>query len=83
VLAFWWRESGHMGDEELNFTEEEARIWADDPRNQAPKSGGLLASVIVACVLLLIVLIAAIASKIPSGSNADAGQIHVGVLFVL
>ena len=28
----------HMGDEELNFTEEEARSWADDPRNQAPKS---------------------------------------------
>ncbi len=26
-----------MGDEELNFTEEEARCWADDPRNQAPK----------------------------------------------
>ena len=71
-----------MGDEELNFTEEEARTWADDPRNQAPKSG-LLASVIVACVLLLIVLIAVIASKIPSGSNADAGQVHVGVLFVL
>lgn len=24
-----------MGDDELNFTEEEAQDWADDPRNQA------------------------------------------------
>lgn len=27
-----------MGDDELNFTEEEARDWDRDPRNQAQKS---------------------------------------------
>ena len=71
-----------MGDEELNFTEEEAQCWADDPRNQAPKSGAL-AGVIVACVLLLIVLVAVIAAQSSGGSTSDGRQIHVGVLFVL
>ena len=70
-----------MGDEELNFTEEEARSWADDPRNQAPKSG-VLAVIIDGCVLLVIVLVAVITGMSSGRSTSDAGRIHVGVLFV-
>ncbi len=70
-----------MGDEELNFTEKEARCWADDPRNQAPKSGAL-ASIVVVCVLLVIILVAVIATKSSDRSTTDGSQIHVGVLFV-
>ncbi len=70
-----------MGDEELNFTEEEARLWADDPRNQAPKTG-VLATIIVGCVLLVIVLVAVIAGMSSGRSTSDAGRIHVGVLLV-
>ena len=70
-----------MGDEELNFTEEEARSWADDPRNQAPKSGPL-GSIILVSVLLLIFLIALIAPKSSGRSTSDDGPIHIEVLFV-
>ncbi len=42
-----------MGDEELNFTEEEARCWADDPRNQA-QEGGALGSRLAVCLLLTV-----------------------------
>jgi hypothetical protein len=42
-----------MGDEELKFTEEEARCWADDPRNQARAEETLLRPLAV-CVLLAI-----------------------------
>jgi hypothetical protein len=70
-----------MGDEELNFTKEEAQCWADDPRNQAPKSGPL-AGIIVACVLLLIALVVVIAASSSGRSRSNGSQIHVGVLFV-
>ncbi len=30
-----------MGDDELNFTEEEAQCWANDPRNQACRMGAV------------------------------------------
>ncbi len=45
-----------MGDEELNFTEEEARSWAGDPRNQ-PTESERLARVPVACILLVVAII--------------------------
>jgi hypothetical protein len=45
-----------MGDEELNFTEEEARCWEGDPRNQ-PAESERLASVPVACILLIVAII--------------------------
>ena len=72
-----------MGDDELNFTEEDARGWADDPRNQ-PVRSGVLASIIVACVLLLIVLVAVFAAQSSSTnqSTSDGEHIQVGMLFV-
>lgn len=45
-----------MGDEELNFTEEEARSWAGDPRNQ-PTENERLTKVPVACILLVVAII--------------------------
>lgn len=67
-----------MGDEELNFTEEEARFWAGDSRNQAHKSGALV-SVIIVCVLILVTLIVAASS---GRSTSDGSQTHIGALFV-
>lgn len=46
-----------MGDEELNFTEDEARCWADDPRNQASRKN-LVWSAVLVLVLFGIALIA-------------------------
>jgi hypothetical protein len=46
-----------MGDEELNFTEDEARCWENDPRNQ-PNRRNLVWSAILVLVLFGIALIA-------------------------
>lgn len=51
-----------MGDDELNFTEEEAQVWADDPRNQpqdwsTPEHALALSVVLVIAVLIVIWLI--------------------------
>ena len=46
-----------MGDEELNFTEDEARCWENDPRNQ-PSRRNLVWSAILVLVLFGIALIA-------------------------
>jgi hypothetical protein len=48
-----------MGDEELNFTEEEAREWAADPRNQAPRGSGLI-GIVIACILVIVGFIASL-----------------------
>lgn len=61
-----------MGDEELNFTEEEAQCWADDPRNQAQNSGAM-AAVLLACILFLIALVT-IALVNNSGSSTSHGS---------
>jgi type VI protein secretion system component VasF len=45
-----------MGDDELNFTEEEARSWAGDPRNQ-PAESERMARVPMACILLVAAII--------------------------
>jgi hypothetical protein len=45
-----------MGDEELNFTEEEAQCWADDPRNQA-QPGQALSRPFAVCLLLVIAVL--------------------------
>jgi hypothetical protein len=46
-----------MGDDELNFTEEEARCWADDPRNQADQAKLLLRPVAVWVLVLVAILL--------------------------
>lgn len=45
-----------MGDDELNFTEEEARCWADDPRNQARDWGAPERAFALAVALVILVL---------------------------
>jgi hypothetical protein len=45
-----------MGDDELNFTEEEARSWSGDPRNQ-PAESERLTKVPVAYILLVVAII--------------------------
>ncbi|MFB3826708.1 MAG: hypothetical protein ACE15B_08055 [Bryobacteraceae bacterium] len=67
-----------MGDEELNFTEEEARCWADDPRNQAQEGSALgsrLAAVLLLTIASLILIWLAYAATVsdrvsPPVSNA-------------
>jgi hypothetical protein len=51
-----------MGDDELNFTEEEARDWADDPRNlpqdwSKPEQAFALSAILVIAVLVLMWLL--------------------------
>jgi len=41
-----------MGDDELNFTDDEARCWADDPRNQPRKEHALLHVLVLSFLLL-------------------------------
>lgn len=48
---------GLHGDEELNFTEDEARGWAHDPRNQEPRYRWAL-PLAIAAILGLVVLLA-------------------------
>ncbi len=73
-----------MGDEELNFTDEEARCWADDPRNQ-PHDDRAMVGALAVCVLLIVALIALVLAKSPDPSKTDGGvahgeQAHVGAV---
>jgi hypothetical protein len=68
-----------MGDEELNFTEEEARCWADDPRNQAHRSGAVASAMIILFVIALVSVIAAMSS---GRSASNDGQTQVEALSV-
>jgi hypothetical protein len=63
-----------MGDEELNFTEEEASGWASDPRNQAHDQGSLVRAILVCC-LILIGIIAWLAN---SGASIQENDGHMG-----
>lgn len=65
-----------MGDEELNFTDDEARCWADDPRNQANRKN-LVWSALLVLILFGIALIAIAWLASASGSttrNPRLGQ---------
>ncbi len=68
-----------MGDEELNFTEEEARPWVDDPQNQPSKSS-YLGAVIAGCIWLLLLIVALIAKTGPVETPSDAGQLPAGIV---
>ena len=73
-----------MADEELNFTEEEARCWADDPRNQARHNRGTL-GIVAVCILLLVAFIAFVLATGSGRSKSDGGvahgkQAHVGTV---
>jgi hypothetical protein len=61
-----------MGDEELNFTEDEARCWADDPRNQPYADSGWLLLVIV-CIAFVVALIG---FALAQGSRSRDGVSH-------
>jgi hypothetical protein len=74
-----------MGDDELNFTEEEAASWKDDPQNQAHSLSAVATSVL-ACVLLLAAMIALVlaAGLGSSGANGvnSAGDAHSSAALV-
>ena len=80
-VSIWLARGRRMGDEQLNFTEEEAQPWADDPQNQAPKADAV-GSIIVVCLVLVVLLVAVIAAKSSGRSTSDGGQTNIGVLFV-
>ncbi len=49
-----------MGDDELNFTADEAAEWASDPRNQAHKDAiiwPIIVMLLVVCVILLLIML--------------------------
>ncbi len=41
-----------MGNEELNFTEDEACCWADDPRNQPARHKPLPLTILILALLI-------------------------------
>lgn len=57
VLALGRREGTFVGNDELNFTEEEARCWADDPRNQAQPGHAIARYFAIWLFVLLIALV--------------------------
>lgn len=63
-----------MGDEELNFTEEEARCWADDARNQPEKGGKLLRPLTVCFLLVIAVLLIIWLTSSPAFQDQAAVQ---------
>jgi hypothetical protein len=64
-----------MGDEELNFTEEEARCWANDPKNQ-PFDDRRMMGILILCVLLLVALIAFAIANGSGAAKSDGGVAH-------
>ncbi len=65
-----------MGDDELNFTEEEARCWADDPRNQAQPGHAIARHLAIWLFVLMIALILMCLAN-------SAAQNHSAVLLIL
>lgn len=65
-----------MGDEELNFTDEEARCWADDPHNQAQEDRTFVRAVLVSLILVIsIVIVAFLASLRESKSGVEPSRV--------
>ncbi len=64
---------GLMGDEELNFTEEEARYWADDPRNQA-QEGRTLSRALAVWFLLVIAALVFLSLVASNGIPREPGS---------
>ncbi len=63
-----------MGDEELNFTEEEARAWADDPRNQGQEAEPFMHAFVICCLLVITILLCVWLSSIAASHNEAAWQ---------
>jgi len=64
-----------VGDDELNFTEEEARCWASDPDNQ-PHDGGRFALGLAAVLMIIIaVLIIVWLANAPVQTVPAGGQV--------
>ena len=62
-----------MGDDELNFTDEEARVWASDPDNQ-PNDGGrfALGLAVVLVIVIAVLVIVWLANSPAAGTGAAA-----------
>jgi type VI protein secretion system component VasF len=65
-----------MGDEELNFSEEEAKCWADDPRNQA-QQGLTLSHPLAFCLLTVIATVVFIWLAIALGAQHQSELQHI------
>lgn len=65
-----------MGDEELKFTEEEAKCWADDPRNQAQEER-TLSHPLALCLLVVIAALLFIWFVISSGVQHQSEPQHI------
>ncbi len=67
-----------MGDEELNFTEEEARCWADDPRNQGQEAEPFMHAFVICCLLVITILLCVWLSSIAASHDETAWQLLLG-----
>jgi hypothetical protein len=65
-----------MGDDELNFTEEETRCWADDPYNQAPPAESALRpfAVFVLALIAIVTVLWVASSSVPEQQAAQPGS---------
>ncbi len=63
-----------MGDDELNFTEEEADIWASDPDNQPNDGGRFALGLAVVLVIVIAVLVIVWLANSPAAQTGGATQ---------
>lgn len=67
-----------MGDEELNFTEEEAQAWAGDPRNQGQEAEPFMHAFAICCLLVITILLCVWLSSIAATHDEITRQLFVG-----
>jgi hypothetical protein len=72
---------GELGDDELNFTEDEARCWASDPNNQ-PHDGGRFALGLAAVLMIVIAVLTIVWLANSPGPAVPASGEAVGRPFV-
>jgi hypothetical protein len=73
-----------MGDEELNFTEEEAQCWANDACNQAEEGRALSRSFVVCALLVIAALVFLWLATFSGGRQPSPGaQLISGVVLLI
>jgi hypothetical protein len=70
-----------MGDEELNFTEEEAQCWAQDPCNQE-RSCEVMVGVMIFCFLFLLTLVTVALINNSGAETSGDAETHAGALLL-
>jgi hypothetical protein len=69
-----------MGDEELNFTEKEAQLWAGDPRNQGQEAEPFMHAFAICCLLVITILLCVWLSSIAAAHDDTAREMLLGAL---